>query len=112
VNQCDGCNRGLPVVDGIHTDGKHDRMLCTQDRYVTGTEFKGDLTAADYEELLAAHRRLVRELDVAWNDVLTAQSAKTERLRAALAHVSALAAHIGDMAAGITETADNAKGGK
>jgi len=111
VNQCDGCNRGLPVVDGIHTDGKHDRMLCTQDRYVTGTEFYGDGGAQivmvepdDIDELREDIKECLQVIDNL--------RAEVERLRAALAHVSALAAHIGDMAAGITETADNAKGGK
>lgn len=40
-NQCDGCNQGLPVEDGIHyrpgPTGQHDQtyMVCTRDRYAT-----------------------------------------------------------------------------
>ena len=35
INQCDGCMRGLPIVDGLHRnpDGSYDMIGCTKDRY-------------------------------------------------------------------------------
>lgn len=39
MNQCDGCQRGLPMVDNgfggeVHQgNGKYDRIACTADRY-------------------------------------------------------------------------------
>lgn len=34
INQCDGCRRGLPVKDGIHTGtGMWDKMVCQKHRY-------------------------------------------------------------------------------
>lgn len=32
-NQCDGCRRGLPVVDGIHRGEPYDLQSCTKHRY-------------------------------------------------------------------------------
>lgn len=34
-NQCDGCQKGIPKVDGMHRMGAHPRTLigCTKDRY-------------------------------------------------------------------------------
>lgn len=31
--QCDGCARGLPVVDGLHRDGSRTVCACTANRY-------------------------------------------------------------------------------
>ena len=33
VNQCDGCRRGLPLVEGIHKGEGYDFIACTADRY-------------------------------------------------------------------------------
>lgn len=33
LNQCDGCNRNLPIENGIHVDGQLFGMLCTKNRY-------------------------------------------------------------------------------
>lgn len=39
INQCDGCCRGLPVVNGIHRGPSGfwggDIQFCTKDRYLT-----------------------------------------------------------------------------
>ena len=32
-NQCDGCNRGLPIVDGIHRGEGYDMIGCTAHLY-------------------------------------------------------------------------------
>ena len=32
-NNCDGCARGLPVVDGLHRDNGRASMACTANRY-------------------------------------------------------------------------------
>lgn len=34
MNQCDGCARGLPLVNGIHKGEGWDAIGCTADRYV------------------------------------------------------------------------------
>lgn len=33
MNQCDGCRRGLPIKDGIHSGGGYDKICCTKNRY-------------------------------------------------------------------------------
>ena len=33
VNQCDGCRRGLPIVDGLHKGEGYDMIACTKERY-------------------------------------------------------------------------------
>lgn len=33
TNQCDGCNRGLPIEDGCHMEGDHVYMGCTKSLY-------------------------------------------------------------------------------
>ena len=33
VNQCDGCRRGLPIVDGLHKGPGYDMIACTKERY-------------------------------------------------------------------------------
>lgn len=33
MNQCDGCRRHLPIIDGIHMDFGYDMIGCTKDRY-------------------------------------------------------------------------------
>ena len=33
MNQCDGCARGLPVVNGIHKGIGWDAICCTKNRY-------------------------------------------------------------------------------
>lgn len=33
MNQCDGCARRLPIVNGIHMDGKLHYMMCTAALY-------------------------------------------------------------------------------
>lgn len=33
LNQCDGCRRGLPIVNGIHRGPGYDLIGCTADRY-------------------------------------------------------------------------------
>ena len=33
INQCDGCRRNLPVVDGIHQGQGYDLIACTKVRY-------------------------------------------------------------------------------
>jgi len=32
-NQCDGCIRGIPVVNGMHKDEQMFGMMCTKGRY-------------------------------------------------------------------------------
>jgi len=32
-NQCDGCQRGIPVVNGMHKDEQSFGMMCTKCRY-------------------------------------------------------------------------------
>ena len=32
-NQCDGCQRGIPVVNGVHKDEQGFGMGCTKGRY-------------------------------------------------------------------------------
>ena len=40
-NQCDGCQRGIPVVNGIHKDEQDFGMMCTKGRYkVTSMDIK------------------------------------------------------------------------
>jgi len=34
-NQCDGCQRGIPVVNGIHKDEQGFGMGCSRARYTT-----------------------------------------------------------------------------
>lgn len=34
LNQCDGCARGIPVVDGTHHDGQGMGIGCSKDRYL------------------------------------------------------------------------------
>lgn len=38
ANQCDGCNRGLPLVDGIHRGEGYDMIGCTRERYASSLE--------------------------------------------------------------------------
>ena len=33
INQCDGCRRNLPVVDGLHKGEGYDMIACTKERY-------------------------------------------------------------------------------
>ena len=33
INQCDGCRRGLPIVDGLHKGPGYDMIACTKGRY-------------------------------------------------------------------------------
>lgn len=35
MNQCDGCRRGLPLRDGVHSnpDGSYDHIGCTKHLY-------------------------------------------------------------------------------
>ena len=47
MNQCDGCNRGLPLVNGIHRGEGYDLIGCTADRYKTTQE-----TTMEYVETL------------------------------------------------------------
>jgi len=35
-NQCDGCQRGIPVVNGVHKDEQDFGMACSKDRYKRG----------------------------------------------------------------------------
>lgn len=35
INQCDGCQAGLPLVNGIHQDDQYFGIACTKDRYKT-----------------------------------------------------------------------------
>lgn len=37
LNQCDGCSRGLPVIDGVHRGKGYDMIACTKDRYLNGS---------------------------------------------------------------------------
>ena len=32
-NQCDGCIRGIPVVNGVHRDAQYFGMVCSKERY-------------------------------------------------------------------------------
>jgi len=32
-NQCDGCIRGVPIVNGIHKDEQYFGMMCSKERY-------------------------------------------------------------------------------
>lgn len=40
-NQCDGCVRGLPLVDGVHRGDGYDFICCTADRYAAQPEAHG-----------------------------------------------------------------------
>lgn len=33
INQCDGCRRHLPIIDGVHMNFGYDMIACTADRY-------------------------------------------------------------------------------
>ena len=33
LNQCDGCRRGLPIVNGLHEGQGYDKMCCTKNLY-------------------------------------------------------------------------------
>lgn len=33
MNQCDGCNRGLLLIDGVHYGAAYDLIGCTAERY-------------------------------------------------------------------------------
>jgi len=33
MNQCDGCRAQMPVMNGIHQNGRCNHMACTADRY-------------------------------------------------------------------------------
>jgi len=33
-NQCDGCIRGIPVVNGVHRDAQYFGMVCSKERYI------------------------------------------------------------------------------
>lgn len=33
INQCDGCRRNLPIVDGLHKGEGYDMIACTKERY-------------------------------------------------------------------------------
>ena len=35
-NQCDGCIRGIPVLNGVHRDAQYFGMACSKDRYKRG----------------------------------------------------------------------------
>lgn len=35
MNQCDGCNRGLPLDNGIHRGDGYDFIGCTKELYMT-----------------------------------------------------------------------------
>lgn len=37
MNQCDGCRRHLPIIDGVHMDFGYDMIGCTKDRYTGET---------------------------------------------------------------------------
>lgn len=37
-NQCDGCNRGLPIHNGIHYDGDDAYMACSANRYESSSD--------------------------------------------------------------------------
>ena len=37
-NQCDGCQRGIPVVNGVHKDEQGFGMGCTKGRYIEEPE--------------------------------------------------------------------------
>jgi len=42
MNQCDGCRRHLPIIDGIHMDFGYDMIGCTKNRYTGGNEMLND----------------------------------------------------------------------
>lgn len=42
INQCDGCNSGMPVENGIHQNGKHNHMCCTANKYEALAAEKGE----------------------------------------------------------------------
>lgn len=54
VNQCDGCQRGLPIVNGMHEltgqAGSYDgeKMACTKDRYTHPRAAGKESVAVDY----------------------------------------------------------------
>jgi hypothetical protein len=59
-NQCDGCLRGLPVVEGIHYDGKLPYMTCSANLYDPVVEIakaEAELEQAQYLAELPADRK-------------------------------------------------------
>jgi len=72
---------------------------------VIATEFYGDggaqIVMVEPDDIEALKQDIERHIQIA-----SEQATEIERLRAALAHVSALAVLIGDWTAGVKETAD------
>lgn len=48
INQCDGCRRGLPVKDGIHSGIGYDHICCTADMYSMTVDIDGKKFEADW----------------------------------------------------------------
>jgi hypothetical protein len=46
---CDGCARGLPVVDGLHRDGTRSTQVCTATVMHVGWEMNMDNTPQDWD---------------------------------------------------------------
>ena len=50
-NQCDGCVRGTPIVNGVHKDEQGFGMACTKDRYIEKPKMSTELRTVPGTEI-------------------------------------------------------------
>jgi len=82
-NQCDGCARGLPLVDGLHRDGHYAVIVCDAETYPnTNTCLKHKppqraVCGACFDALTVRHNDLVREVKevIGWVNTVLKQTA-------------------------------------
>jgi len=60
-NQCDGCQRGIPVVNGVHKDEQGFGMGCSRARYTEDEAYTQEMLMKDATASMSDELNLMQE---------------------------------------------------